>query len=450
MEAEITGGLEHPGIIPIYGLNHYDDGRPFYAMRLIKGDSLKQAINNFHTSEGPGRDPSERSLGFRKLLVRFLDACNAVAYAHSRGVLHRDLKPSNIMLGPYGETLVFDWGLAKVIGRPEGAAGAEGTLRPASAGGSHETIPGSALGTPAYMSPEQAAGDLDQLGPASDIYSLGATLYCLLTGQAPFTDPDGLVVQQKVVRGDFVPPRQVRPEVSPALEAICLKAMAKSPAQRYAQVAELVEDVQRWIADEPVSVYRDPPITRLLRWGRWHKPVLTGLAVLLVSAIPGLTLTTVLVNGEKARKEEQRKLAVANAAQAQENFRLAYEAADGMLTEVGDVELGDVPQMEPVRKRLLDKARRSYQKFLVQKSNDSAVRWGAGRASSRLGNVLEMMGEYADAEALLSSGDRSPQALDPGIAGQRRLSPRPGPHLSWFGHAVEEVESISGVGEQLR
>ena len=136
-------------------------------------------------------------------------------------------------------------------------------------------------------------------------------------------------------------------------------------------------------------------------WGRWHKPVLTGLAVLLVSAIPGLTLTTVLVNGEKARKEEQRKLAVANAAQAQENFRLAYEAADGMLTEVGDVELGDVPQMEPVRKRLLDKARRSYQKFLVQKSNDPAVRWGAGRASSRLGNVLEMMGEYADAEGVL-------------------------------------------------
>ena len=124
----------------------------------------------------------------RKLLRRFLDVCNAIDYAHSRGVIHRDIKPANIILGKHGETLVVDWGLAKAVGRADPSAG-EQTIAPSSSGSS-ETLPGSALGTPAYMSPEQAGGDLDRLGPRSDVYSLGATLYCLLTGQPPFEGDD--------------------------------------------------------------------------------------------------------------------------------------------------------------------------------------------------------------------------------------------------------------------
>ena len=121
LEAEITGRLEHPGIVPVYGFGCHSDGRPFYAMRLIHGESMEQAIARFHTDDQPGRDPGERILTFRQLLRRFLDACNAVAYAHSRGVLHRDLKPANIMLGKYGETLVVDWGLAKTVGHNDAA-----------------------------------------------------------------------------------------------------------------------------------------------------------------------------------------------------------------------------------------------------------------------------------------------------------------------------------------
>src|SRR5206468_10313811 len=173
LEAEITGGLEHPGIVPVYGLGQYADGRPYYAMRFVRGDSLKQALEQFHKADVPGRDPGERSLEMRKLLGRMIDVCQAIAYAHSRSVLHRDLKPGNIMLGKYGETLVVDWGLAKALDQPEAPApdASEFPLRPSSGSNLAATQAGSAVGTPAYMSPEQAEGRLDRLGPRSDVYS---------------------------------------------------------------------------------------------------------------------------------------------------------------------------------------------------------------------------------------------------------------------------------------
>ena len=207
IEAEITGGLEHPGIVPVYGLGTDDDGRPYYAMRFVKGDSLKEAIERFHADESTNKDPGRSASGglaLRKLLRRFLDVCNAVDYAQSRGVLHRDIKPANIILGDHGETLVVDWGLAKTMGSSDPASG-ERTLRLSAASGSADTLPGSALGTPAYMSPEQAEGDLLRLGPRSDVYSLGTTLYCLLTGRPPYEGQVYEVLRQ-VQRGDFAPP----------------------------------------------------------------------------------------------------------------------------------------------------------------------------------------------------------------------------------------------------
>ena len=141
IEAEITGGLEHPGIVPVYGLGTYGDGRPYYAMRFIRGDSLKDAIAAFHADPTMKDDPGRRSLALRKLLRRFVDVCNAIEYAHTRGVLHRDIKPANIIVGKYGETLVVDWGLAKAIGKAEdGFAVDERTLMPSSASGSAGTL----------------------------------------------------------------------------------------------------------------------------------------------------------------------------------------------------------------------------------------------------------------------------------------------------------------------
>jgi serine/threonine-protein kinase len=297
IEAEITGGLEHPGIVPVYGLGTYGDGRPYYAMRFVKGDSLKESIERFHASgasadRGTGADATatparrNRELELRRLLRRFLDVCNAIDYAHSRGVLHRDLKPGNIIVGKHGETLVVDWGLAKPLGRAEpGQSSGERLLMPSSASGSASTLPGSALGTPAYMSPEQAVGELDRLGPRSDVYSLGATLYCLLTGRQPFESEDVGAVLRKVQRGEFIPSRQLDPTIDRALEAICLKAMALKPEDRYATARALADDVERWTADEPVSAWREPLTRRVRRWARRNRTAVSVAAASMLVAL---------------------------------------------------------------------------------------------------------------------------------------------------------------------
>jgi WD40 repeat protein/tRNA A-37 threonylcarbamoyl transferase component Bud32 len=334
LEAGVTGGLEHPGIVPVYGLGSYADGRSFYAMRFIKGDSLNEAITHFHRAEGAGRDPGERALELRQLLGRFVDVCNAVAYAHSRGVLHRDLKPGNIMLGQYGETLVVDWGLAKLGGQPAEAGRAEDTLRPSSATGLTQTQMGAAVGTPHYMSPEQAAGRLDELGPASDVYSLGATLYHLLTGQAPLEGEDAGEVLRKAQRGDYPPPRRVKPAVPAALEAICLKAMALTPGDRYPSPRALADDIEHWLADEPVHAWPEPWAVRTRRWLGRHRTLVTAAAAALLVAGLGLAAATVLLsaaNGRLAAANADEREARGREGQARDREREALRAAERSL-----------------------------------------------------------------------------------------------------------------------
>ena len=220
---------------------------------------------------------SKWGIEFRQLIGRFLDVCDAMDYAHSRGVLHRDLKPANIMLGPYGETLVVDWGLAKVIGTVEPARPAEEgdfdppTQRTGAATLPEGTQPGTTIGTPAYMSPEQARGLIDQLGPASDVYSLGASLYELITGQAPFHEKKMSVVIAKVIAGEFPPPRAVDRSIPAPLEAICLKAMARKPEARYSSVRALAQDLEHWLADEPTAAYPESRVEKMARWFRQHR-----------------------------------------------------------------------------------------------------------------------------------------------------------------------------------
>jgi eukaryotic-like serine/threonine-protein kinase len=288
-EAEITGRLEHPGVIPVYGMGVDARGRPYYAMRFVRGESLKESIARFHGQDGPTQEGGERSLAFRELLGRFVDVCNTMAYAHGRGILHRDLKPANIMLGPYGETLVVDWGLAKVAGRPDGEPStAEASLELLRASAGASTEPGSWLGTPAYMSPEQAAGQIDQLGPASDVYSLGAMLYNLLTGKTAFDGTDVFALLGQIRAGDFPPPRSVDSTIDPALESVCLKAMALTPGDRYTSCRTLADDLKRWAADEPVSAWQEPFGRRFRRWAKRNRTAVAAAVVALMAGVVGL------------------------------------------------------------------------------------------------------------------------------------------------------------------
>jgi serine/threonine-protein kinase len=428
LEAEITGGLEHPGVVPVYGLGTYADGRPFYAMRFIRGDSLKDAIQRFHKADVPGRDPGARSLALRQLLGRFVDVCEAVAYAHSRGVLHRDLKPGNVMLGPYGETLVVDWGLAKPVGHPAGGEGAtQGPLQPASASSSAPTQMGSVLGTPAFMPPEQAAGRLDQLGAASDVYSLGATLYCLLTGKAPFEGKDAGAVLQQVQRGELVPPRQVKPGVPAALEAVCLKAMALRPEDRYPTPLGLKADVESWLADEPVSAYREPVGQRLGRWGRRHKPLLAGAAALLLTGVAALGVGLVAVSAE------QRKTAAAlraeKVAREEEGRRrdTTRRALDAMSSRVIEDWLYKQPELTGPQRKFLEQALAWYQDFADDTGGDETTRAAAAAACLRVGTIHYRLGHAREAEAAYRRG----QDMHSRLAEEFPANPDYPKSLSW-------------------
>jgi serine/threonine-protein kinase len=393
LEAEITGGLEHPGIVPVYGLGTYADGRPYYAMRFIKGDSLKDAIGRFHDAQAEKGDPGERSLELRKLLRRFMDICNAIDYAHSRGVLHRDIKPGNIIVGKYGETLVVDWGLAKVRGQAENAGpSGEHQLTPSSASGSAATLPGSVLGTPAFMSPEQARGDVEQLGPWSDVYSLGATLYCLLTGKPPQTADDLAQALRRVQRGEFAPPRQLDPSIDRALEAVCLKAMAFDPADRYASCRALADDVERWMADEPVTAWREPFARRASRWARRKRTTVSVAAATLLMALVGMA--AVLAVQSRANTE----LAAAYA-QVQSRFDLAMDAIRTYHTGVGQDFLLKEESFRELRNKLLVGAADFYDKLEKQLRGrpDRSSRAALGQALDSLAGLTDEIGRKPDA-----------------------------------------------------
>ena len=417
IEAEITGGLEHPGVVPVYGLGTYDGGRPYYAMRFIKGDNFKETIASFHADESFRADPGKRSLELRKLLRRFVDICNAIDYAHTRGVLHRDIKPANVIVGKHGETLVVDWGLAKVMGRTEhGTTSDKRTLMPSSASGSAETLPGSALGTPSYMSPEQASGDIEHLGSRSDVYSLGATLYCLLTGKPPFLGDDLGAVLRAVQKGEFPSPRTADPTIDRALEAVCLKAMALKPEDRYATPKGLADDVERWAADEPVTAWREPFARRARRWGRRNRTAVTAGAVAVLALLFGTAaVLAVQTTANGVLKEANTALGIANAKERKAHadlsrantalaaakdreaarFELAMEAIKLFHGEVGNDLVLKADSFKPLRDRLLKSAAGFYNKLegLLRDQSDPPSRVAMGNAYFELGELTAKIGD---------------------------------------------------------
>jgi serine/threonine protein kinase len=332
LEAEVTSRLDHPGIVPVYGFGEDDRGRLFYVMRFIHGETLEDAIQHYHQAEGEPRPRGEAALEFRNLLMRFISVCNTIAYAHNRGIVHRDIKPENVMLGRYGETLVVDWGLALPVERDQRARqSGECTLMPSL--GNNGDSNGSGAGTPAYMSPEQA-GDEASVSPASDIYSLGATLYKILTGQPPIQGKRVGSVLRRVQTGDFAPPRAIDRNISRPLEAVCLKAMAFEPEDRYATATELAQDIERWMADEEVTAYQEPLARKLARWGRRNRTVAQSVVVGLAAVVLVVAGAAVWL-GSMAKREAQAHLAADRARQQ----GLLVSAKFAARTIAGEVDL---------------------------------------------------------------------------------------------------------------
>jgi serine/threonine-protein kinase len=410
LEAEITGGLEHPGIVPVYGLGTDADGRPYYAMRFIRGETLAVALARFHSDEALQRDVGRRSLELRKLLRRFTDVCNAIEYAHSRGVLHRDIKPANVIVGQHGETLVVDWGLAKVMGGPD-PAGDSAERAPVSpsvgAGAGGGTLPGSSMGTPAYMSPEQAEGDLEHLGRRSDVYSLGGTLYHLLTGK-PTVDGPVREVLRAVHAGEITPPRRRDPRIDRALEAVCLKAIAKRPDDRYATAKALAEDVERWMADEPVSAWREPISRRARRWANRNRTAVATAAVAILAVVLGLSTVLIVQTQAKAEiaralRNETRASAALVAANGELNhsraamqarYELAVEAIKTFHTGVSEDFLLKEEKFKALQDRLLKSAADFYGKLggLLGRETDFASRRALAQANFEVAGLTDKVG----------------------------------------------------------
>jgi eukaryotic-like serine/threonine-protein kinase len=323
-EARLLGLLQNQNIVPVHRMGELDDHRPYYAMRFVRGASLMEAINLFYDPVSAPHDPRDRVLRLHSLLRRFVDVCNAAAYAHNRGVVHRDIKPANIILGDdgeYGETFLVDWGLAKLVSPAARGPDDNDALISSATSNIAATHPGLVSGTPEYMSPEQAAGDPAKVGPPSDIYSLGATLYTLLTGRVPFEDESVTGILRKVRTGQFVPPAAVRDGVPRPLDAICLKAMALAPERRYPSAQALSKDIEAWMADEPVSAWREPMALRTRRWMRRHRTLMVSTAAVLMFAVAGLSGFAIVLSGKNRQLDRQRAAAV-----EQRNRALAAEA----------------------------------------------------------------------------------------------------------------------------
>jgi tetratricopeptide (TPR) repeat protein len=407
-EAEITGRLEHPGIVPVYGLLDGPADRPCYAMRFIRGESLADAVERYHA--GP-RDTGS----LRRLLTPFVTVCQVIAYAHSKGVIHRDIKPANVMLGPFGETYVVDWGLATDLSGGTPSASEESDA-PVSAlpDDSDATQTGSLVGTPAYMSPEQAAGDWRHVGPAADVFSLGATLYAILAGRPPYQGRMVLTVLEDAQAAKFLRPRAIRPNVPPALEAVCLKAMAKDPAERYPSAAALAADVERWLADEPVTARREPWSVRAWRWVRRHRTSVTGAAALLLTAVIALAVGLVVVGREQRRTEERRLDAEAarheaddSAHAAAEQRNLSLETLKSVVTDVQAQTRGQ-PGMQVLQKRLLQSARQGLERVARAAEASGESDRAKAEAFVQLGDVFA---QYPDVGGLATARDQYDKAL---------------------------------------
>ncbi len=388
-EAQAAARLQHPHIVQVFETGEHN-GLPYFSQEYVAGGSLDRKL------AGTPQPPREAA----RLALTLAGAVHA---AHQAGVVHRDLKPANVLLTADGTPKVADFGLARrqdVPGR---------------------TARGEVLGTPLYMAPEQAAGRAQEVGPAADVYALGAILYELLTGRPPFQGATTYDTLTQVLHQEPVPPARLQPTTPRDLETVCLKCLRKEPGRRYPSAADLADDLRRFLAGEPVRARPVGPWERGWKWAR-RRPAWA--ALLAVSAAAVLTLAAVVgvytghlhaarrqaeAHAEQAGRERDR--ATAQRRRADANFRRARRAVDQMLTRVSQERLRNVPQMAPVRKQLLEEALAFYEDFAREEGDDPGVRHEAGKAYWRVGILRQELGRFADAGKAYLDSARTLAAL---------------------------------------
>ncbi len=353
-ESRNTGRLDHAGIVPVYDLGQDDEGNPFFTMQLIKGEKLADRVRSIKHET---LNRQEFLAQIRPLLRHLIATCNTLQYAYDKyKVIHRDLKPENIMVNRYGETVVMDWGMGKAVEDATQLDEASSMLFvPVSGSGSgvERTQVGSVKGTLGYLSPEQAQALNSNLDHRTDIYGLGATLYRILTGTVPYS---GTSVEEALSRAklnQFVRPREQNSKIPKELEAICLKAMATLPADRYQKATDMGQDLENWIAGEPISVVPDNLLKKSERWLRRHaRGVIASLLMLGLTAA-ALLWATVAILGAKTKVDNLNRSLSAEQTKTKESRELSSYIFDEVVGYIFDDELSRVPNSYEVRKRTL-------------------------------------------------------------------------------------------------
>ncbi len=421
-EAMAAAGLDHPNIVPVYEAGE-EGSVCFIASAYCPGMTLAAWLRR---RSGP--------VPFRVAAALLATLADAVDHAHRRGVLHRDLKPSNVMLempaagvvesASDGSKLVpriTDFGLAKLVDAEPGAAGA--------------TQSGVIVGSPSYMAPEQAEGHAGAVGPGADIYSLGVILYEVLTGRPPFQEDSALETLVLVRTQDPLSPSRLRPRLPRDLETICLKCLRRQPQARYPTARALADDLRRFLAAEPIRARPTPAWERAIKWVRRH-PALSALAG---AACVAAVAVAVVIGVSNVRLQRERDRAEARRLEAVANLRKAREAVDRMLTRVSEVQLKELPQVEPVQRALLEDAQEFYRDFVRQAHDDPEVLLEASQAYRRLGERY----------ATLHWSDEAERCFDEAFALQKKLAAAfPGVPV-YRRELAQSYRALSGIWEDV-